>query len=151
MQSKVMVIPAGKPISGTLPDGGKGMAFQPVCLYRRQRARPTRHPRWVNDQGLRAGLFYFPGFAEYAGVTDENSAEPSPRRNSSSGPSPISPRRRGAGRSRNRHRADASSRLGSAQGIVAGAHFFLQDRAASRSSSSRSTERSGCTTRRSAS
>src|SRR6185436_16109587 len=117
MQSKVMVVPAGKELSGTLPDGGKGLGL-PAILD------------GVNDQGLSVGLFYFPGYAKYTEVTDENKSRA------------IAPQEFGVWALANFATVDEvreavknivvvptpAPGLGSPQGAVAGAHFFLQDK-----------------------
>ena len=71
MQSKVIVIPAGKELSGTLPDGGKGLIYK--SRYGFVGANALGLPAildGVNDQGLSVGLFYFPGYAKYTDLTD---------------------------------------------------------------------------------
>ena len=46
MQSKVIVVPAGQDMSGTLPDGSKGLIYKSrYAIRRRERARPSRDPR----------------------------------------------------------------------------------------------------------
>ena len=60
MQSKVLVVPAGKEFSGTLPDGGKGLdLYQPLRLVSAPTAaRPTRDLDGLETtQGLSVGLF----------------------------------------------------------------------------------------------
>ena len=92
MQSKVLVVPAGKEMSGTLPDGGKGLSY--TSRYALVGANALGLPvilDGINDQGLSVGLFYFPGYAKYADVTKENSSRASRRMSSASGRSPISP------------------------------------------------------------
>ena len=66
MQSKVIVVPAGKEMSGTLPDGGKGLIYK--SRYAFVGANALNLPvilDGVNDQGLSVGLFYFPNYAKY--------------------------------------------------------------------------------------
>ena len=92
MQSKILVVPAGKEMSGTLPDGGKGLSY--TTRYAVIGANALGLPvilDGINDQGLSVGLFYFPGYAKYADATKENAATRSRRRSLASGPSPISP------------------------------------------------------------
>lgn len=75
VDSKVMVVPAGQKLHGTLPDGGQGLSYE--TKYSSIGANMlglVGYLDGVNDQGLSAGLFYFPGFAEYAEVTTENAA-----------------------------------------------------------------------------
>jgi len=72
MQSKVLVIPAGREMSGTLPDGGKGLIY--TMRYAIVGANALGLPvilDGLNDQGLSVGLFYFPNYAKYADVTKE--------------------------------------------------------------------------------
>ncbi len=72
MQSKVLVVPAGKEFSGTLPNGGKGLIY--TSRYAFVGANALGMPvilDGLNDQGLSVGLFYFPGYAKYTPVTDE--------------------------------------------------------------------------------
>ena len=74
IQSKVLVIPAGKEMSGTLPDGGKGLAY--TTRYGIVSANALNLNvilDGINDQGLSVGLFYFPSYAIYTPVTPENS------------------------------------------------------------------------------
>jgi choloylglycine hydrolase len=131
MQSKVLVVPAGKEFSGTLPDGGKGLTY--TSRYAFVGANALGLPAildGVNDQGLSVGLFYFPGYAKYADVTDENKSRA------------IAPQEFGVWALANFASVDEvreavkdivivptpAPGLGSPQGAVAGAHFFLQDK-----------------------
>ena len=73
MQSNVLVVPAGKEFSGTLPDGGKGLTY--TSRYGFAGANALGLPAildGLNDQGLSVGLFYFPNYAKYTDVTAEN-------------------------------------------------------------------------------
>jgi len=131
MQSKVMVVPAGKELSGTLPDGGKGLIYK--SRYGFVGGNALGLPAildGVNDQGLSVGLFYFPGYAKYTEVTDENKSRA------------IAPQEFGVWALANFATVDEvreavknivivptpAPGLGSPQGEVAGAHFFLQDK-----------------------
>jgi choloylglycine hydrolase len=131
MQSKVLVVPAGKEFNGTLPDGGKGLTF--TSRYAFIGANALGLPAildGLNDQGLSVGLFYFPGYAKYADVTDENKSRA------------IAPQEFGVWALANFATVDEvreavknivivptpAPGLGSPQGAVAGAHFFLQDK-----------------------
>jgi choloylglycine hydrolase len=131
MQSKVLVVPAGKEFSGTLPDGGKGLTY--TSRYAFVGANALGLPAildGVNDQGLSVGLFYFPGYAKYTDVTDENKSRA------------IAPQEFGVWALANFASVDEvreavkdivivptpAPGLGSPQGAVAGAHFFLQDK-----------------------
>ena len=107
MQSNVLVIPAGKEMSGTLPDGGKGLVY--TSRYAIVGANALGLPAildGLNDQGLSVGLFYFPNYAKYTDVTPENAMHA------------IAPQ----------EVPTPTPGLGSPQGAVAGAHFFIQDR-----------------------
>jgi choloylglycine hydrolase len=131
MQSKVLVIPAGKEFSGTLPGGGKGLTY--TSRYAFVGANALGLPAildGLNDQGLSVGLFYFPGYAKYTDVTDENKSRA------------IAPQEFGVWALANFATVDEvreavknivlvptpAPGLGSPQGAVAGAHFFLQDK-----------------------
>lgn len=131
MQSKVIVVPAGKEFSGTLPDGGKGLTY--TSRYAFVGANALGLPAildGLNDQGLSVGLFYFPGYAKYADVTDDNKSRA------------IAPQEFGIWALANFASVDEvreavksivivptpAPGLGSPQGAVAGAHFLLQDR-----------------------
>jgi choloylglycine hydrolase len=131
MQSNVIVIPAGKEMSGTLPDGGKGLVY--TSRYAVVGANALNLPvilDGLNDQGLSVGLFYFPNYAKYTDVTPENAKHA------------IAPHEFGLWVLANFASVDEVKEgvkdivvvptpapgLGSAQGIVAGAHFFIQDR-----------------------
>src|SRR5690348_14723587 len=75
MRSKVIVIPDGKEMSGTLPDGGKGLTY--TSRYAIVGANALGLPvilDGINDQGLSVGLFYFPDYAKYADVAPENAS-----------------------------------------------------------------------------
>ena len=142
MQSKVLVVPAGKEFSGTLPDGGKGLTY--TSRYAFVGANALGLPAildGVNDQGLSVGLFYFPGYAKYTDVTDENKSRA------------IAPQEFGVWALANFASVDEvreavkdivivptpAPGLGSPQGAVAGAHFSCRTNPASRWWSSRST------------
>jgi choloylglycine hydrolase len=75
LKSEVVVIPKGSAIVGSLPDGGKGMAY--TTKYGMLGANAVGLPDvidGINDQGLYVGLFYFPGYASYPDATKENAA-----------------------------------------------------------------------------
>jgi len=131
MQSNVLVIPAGKEMSGTLPDGGKGLVY--TSRYAIVGANALGLPAildGLNDQGLSVGLFYFPNYAKYTDVTPENAKHA------------IAPQEFGMWVLANFATVDEVKEgvksivvvptpapgLGSPQGAVAGAHFFIQDR-----------------------
>ncbi len=131
LQSNVLVVPAGKEFSGTLPDGGKGLTY--TSRYAFAGANALNMPviiDGVNDQGLSVGLFYFPGYAKYAEATAQNRSRA------------LAPYEFGAWALANFATVDEvreavkdivlvptpAPGLGSAQGMVPGVHFFLQDR-----------------------
>ena len=131
MQSKVIVVPAGKELSGTLPDGGKGLVYK--SRYAIVGANALGLPvilDGINDQGLSVGLFYFPGYAKYTDVTPENASHA------------LAGYEFGIWALANFATVDEvreavkdivlvptpAPGLGSPQGAVAGAHFFLQDK-----------------------
>jgi choloylglycine hydrolase len=73
VKSDIAVVPAGTEISGTLPDGGKGLTYK--TKYGMVGATAVGLPvivDGVNDQGLAVGLLYFPGYASYSDVSSEN-------------------------------------------------------------------------------
>ena len=75
LHSEVMVVPAGTALTGTLPDGGKGISYTTKYGFLGANAEGlTAIVDGINDQGLYVGLFYFPGYASYADVTKDNSA-----------------------------------------------------------------------------
>ena len=131
MQSKVLVVPAGQELSGTLPDGGKGLIYK--SRYAFIGANALGLPAildGLNDQGLSVGLFYFPNYAKYTDVTAENKSRA------------LAPQEFGTWVLANFATVDEvreavknivlvptpAAGLGSAQGAVAGAHFFVQDK-----------------------
>jgi choloylglycine hydrolase len=131
MQSKVIVVPAGQDMSGTLPDGSKGLIYK--SRYAIVGANALGLPvilDGINDQGLSVGLFYFPNYAKYADVTPENASHA------------LAPQEFGIWALANFATVDEvreavkdivlvptpAPGLGSPQGAVAGAHFFLQDK-----------------------
>jgi choloylglycine hydrolase len=75
LHSDVMVVPAGTVLTGTLPDGGKGISYKTKYGFLGANAEGmTAIVDGINDQGLYVGLFYFPGYASYADATKENAA-----------------------------------------------------------------------------
>jgi choloylglycine hydrolase len=75
LQSKVLVYPAGTPITGSLPNGASGISF--TTKYGIVGANAFGLPMVVdglNDQGLYVGEFFFPGSAGYTDVTPENAS-----------------------------------------------------------------------------
>jgi choloylglycine hydrolase len=131
MRSNVLVVPAGKELSGTLPDGSKGLVY--TSRYAMVGANALGLPAFldgINDQGLSVGLFYFPSYAKYTEVTQGNASHA------------IAPQEFGVWVLANFATVDEvreglkdivvvptpAPGLGSPQGVVAGAHFFIQDR-----------------------
>jgi choloylglycine hydrolase len=131
MQSNVVVVPAGKKFSGTLPDGGKGLTY--TSKYALIGANALGLPvvlDGLNDQGLSVGLFYFPGYASYTPVTADNAKRA------------IAPHEFGLWVLANFASVDEvreavkdivvvptpAPGLGSAAGIVPPTHFFIQDK-----------------------
>jgi choloylglycine hydrolase len=131
MQSNVIVVPAGTEMSGTLPDGGKGLVY--TSRHTVVGANAFHLPviiDGINDQGLSVGLFYFPNYAKYTDVTAENASHA------------IAPHEFGMWVLANFATIDEvkgglkdivvvptpARGLGSAQGMVAPAHFFIQDK-----------------------
>lgn len=131
LKSKVIVIPAGREFSGTLPDGSKGLAYK--SRYAVVGANALGMPvilDGINDQGLSVGLFYFPNYAKYTDVTAENASHA------------LAPYEFGLWALANFATVEEvreavksivlvptpAPGLGSAQGMVPGVHFFLQDK-----------------------
>ena len=131
MQSKVLIVPAGKEMTGTLPDGGKGLTY--TSRYALVGANALNMPvilDGINDQGLSIGLFYFPGYAKYTHLTAENAKRA------------IAPHEFGMWVLANFASVDEVRKgiedivvvptpapgLGSAEGMVPPTHFFIQDK-----------------------
>jgi choloylglycine hydrolase len=75
LHSEVLVVPVGTALTGTLPDGGKGISYTTKYGFLGANAEGlTAIVDGINDQGLYVGLFYFPGYASYADATKENAA-----------------------------------------------------------------------------
>jgi choloylglycine hydrolase len=75
VKSDVMVVPAGTPMTGSLPLGAKGIAY--TTKYGMAGANALGFQvivDGINDQGLFVSDLYFPGYAGYADVTPENRA-----------------------------------------------------------------------------
>jgi choloylglycine hydrolase len=72
-ESNIVLIPKGTELSGTLPDGGKGLDF--TARYNMAGANAYGQNVIIdgmNDQGLTFGMLLFPDFAEYAEATPDN-------------------------------------------------------------------------------
>jgi len=75
LHSDVLVVPAGTTLSGTLPDGGKGIIYKTKYGFLGANAEGmTAIVDGLNDQGLYVGLFYFPDYASYQDATKDNAA-----------------------------------------------------------------------------
>ncbi|VFU10047.1 Choloylglycine hydrolase [Methylocella tundrae] len=75
LQSNVVVIPKGTQITGSTPDGAKGLSY--TTRYGMLGANAVGLPDiidGINDQGLYVGLFYFPGYASYPEASPETIA-----------------------------------------------------------------------------
>lgn len=76
LQSKIVVIPAGTTLTGTLPNNATGIAY--TTKYGIVGANAFGLPVIVdglNDRGLYVGEFFFPGYAGYADVTPANASQ----------------------------------------------------------------------------
>jgi len=131
LQSNMIVVPAGKEFTATLPDGGKGLSFKTrYNIVGANAVNKAMIVDGVNDQGLSIGMFYFPGYAKYATATKENASRA------------LAPQDFGMWVLGNFTTVDEVKRavkdivmvptplpgLGSAKGQVAPGHFFLRDR-----------------------
>jgi choloylglycine hydrolase len=75
LHSDVLVVPAGTALTGTLPDGGKGISYTTKHGFLGANAEGlTAIVDGINDQGLYVGLFYFPDYASYPDATKDNAA-----------------------------------------------------------------------------
>jgi choloylglycine hydrolase len=76
LHSEVLVVPAGTTLTGTLPDGGKGISYKSKYGFLGANAEGlTAIVDGINERGLYVGLFYFPGYASYAEATKDNAAQ----------------------------------------------------------------------------
>jgi choloylglycine hydrolase len=131
LESNVIVVPAGKEFSATLPDGGKGLTYKTrYDVIGANAFGAIMIVDGLNDQGLSIGLFYFPGYAKFATATKENASRA------------LAPQDFGLWVLGNFATVDEVKRamkdvvmvptpmagLGSAKGAVADAHFFIQDK-----------------------
>ena len=77
LNSVLAVWPAGSEFVGTTSTGDNGLKWKSKYGF----VGPTAATHYdmlidgINDQGLNVGLFYFPGYAQYAEVTPENAAK----------------------------------------------------------------------------
>jgi len=131
LQSNVIVVPAGKEFTATLPDGGKGLTYKTrYGIVGANAFNEVAIMDGLNDQGLSIGLFYFPDYAKYTPATAENA------------PRALAPQDFGMWVLGNFATVDEVKNavkdiamvptpmpgLGSAKGEVAGVHFFIQDK-----------------------
>jgi choloylglycine hydrolase len=73
LKSDVIVIPKGARIIGSTPNGSHGISY--TTKYGMLGANAVGLPviiDGINDQGLYAGIFYFPGYASYPDASEEN-------------------------------------------------------------------------------
>jgi choloylglycine hydrolase len=131
VQSKVMVVPAGLRMTGTLPDGGTGLVYETKhASVGANMLGLVGYLDGVNDAGLSLGLFYFPGYAGYAEATTGNAARALAPHEFTvwllSSFATVEEVR--AGLADVVIVATKTPGLGSAEGTVAPAHIFLRDR-----------------------
>jgi choloylglycine hydrolase len=75
LHSNVLVVPAGTALTGTLPDGGKGISYMTKYGFLGANAEGMNVILdGLNDHGLYVGLFYFPDYASYPDATKDNAA-----------------------------------------------------------------------------
>ncbi len=74
LQSNVLVVPAGKEFSGTLPGGGKGLTYKSRYGIVGANALGATATIDVERQGLSIGLFYFPGYAQDADASQADAS-----------------------------------------------------------------------------
>jgi choloylglycine hydrolase len=77
LDSVLAVWPAGSEFTGVTPTGANGITWKSQYGFTGPTVA-TYHDQLldgINDQGLAVGLFYFPGFAQYAEATPENTAK----------------------------------------------------------------------------
>jgi choloylglycine hydrolase len=131
LQSNVLVIPAGQELTATLPDGSKGLSYKTrYDVVGANGVGAVAILDGLNDQGLSIGLFYFPGYAQYAEATKKNASRA------------LAPQDFGLWVLGNFATVDEVKKavegvvivptpfpgLGSAKGMVADVHFFIQDK-----------------------
>jgi choloylglycine hydrolase len=77
LSSVLAVWPAGSELAGLTPSGNKGIAWTSKYGFLGPTAATNSDMLidGINEQGLNVGLFYFPGYAQYAEPTPENSAK----------------------------------------------------------------------------
>jgi choloylglycine hydrolase len=76
MESEIIIIPRGKTYVGTAPGGKAGLKW--TTKYGTVGMNELKMPQvldGVNEKGLGAGQFYFPGFAEYQPVPEGSASK----------------------------------------------------------------------------
>lgn len=77
LNSQLVVWPKGSTFTGTTPSGDNGVKFE--AKYGFIGATVDKNYDMVvdglNEEGLNAGLFYFPGYADYTKATPENTSK----------------------------------------------------------------------------
>ena len=130
MRSNVLVVPAGREMSGTLPDGGKGLSYTSRYAFVGANALDSGYPRWAQRSGPLGRPLLLPGLCRTTPRTLENAKHA------------IAPQEFGVWVLANFATVDEVKQgvkdivvvptpapgLGSPAGAVAGAHFFIQDR-----------------------
>lgn len=131
LQSNVIVVPAGKEFTAAMPDGSKGLSY--TSRYNVVGANAfsaTMIIDGLNDQGLSIGLFYCPGYAQYADASKVDASRA------------LAPQDFGMWVLGNFATVDEVKQavqdiamvatpfpgLGSAKGMAADVHFFVQDK-----------------------
>ena len=131
IKSNVIVIPAGQEFSTSLPGGKTGFSYKTrYGMVGANALEAVGIVDGLNDQGLSLGLFYFPGYAQFAKVTKENASRA------------LAPQDFGLWVLGNFATVDEVKRavkdvvmvgtpfpgFGSAEGMAAETHFFVQDK-----------------------
>lgn len=76
VEISLVVVPRAHPFKGTLPEGTAGLSYTTkyatvgTIAYGNMAVMDG-----INEKGLSAGIFYFPGFADYTAVTHENQSK----------------------------------------------------------------------------
>lgn len=71
--SRIIAVPRGQSYTGTLPDGSPGMRWQTNYGFVGADGLGLPHVTdGINEHGLAVSLLYFPGFADYGTLTDQD-------------------------------------------------------------------------------
>lgn len=71
-----IVIPRGYHFKGTLPDGSPGLVYQSkYAAVGGNSFGEAAIMDGLNEKGLSTGAFYFPGYAQYASITEQNKSK----------------------------------------------------------------------------